>query len=84
MKGKTLLNDIGSEVTNVYRTEQFIVYQSVHVCYGDTGNMLISEDVYHARTPERDAAYEKTFGSDSGISKRKRMKVAAYTRVYVD
>ena len=84
MKGMSLLNEVDYEITNVYRTENYIVCQTVHICYGDNGNILISEDIFHRRTPERDAKFEKTFGVDTPFNKRKRMKVAAYTRQYID
>lgn len=84
MKGMSLLNKVENGITNVYRTENYIVYQTVHVCYGDNGNILISDDVFYARTPERDNAYKKTFGEETLSKKRRRMKVAAYTRKYID
>ena len=82
MKGMTPLDKTDFDITNVYRTENFIVYQSVHVCYGDNGNVLISDDIYWSRTPERDSWYETLFGDEKMYTKRKRMKVAAYTRTY--
>ena len=84
MKGMGLLNKVENEVTNIYKTENYIVYQTVHACYGDNGNILISDDVFYARTPERDDAYKKTFGEETLSKKRRRMKVAAYTRKYID
>lgn len=84
MKGMGLLNKVENEVTNIYKTENYIVYQTVHVCYGDNSNILISDDVFYARTPERDDAYKKTFGEERLSKKRRRMKVAAYTRKYID
>ena len=84
MKGMSLLNEVEREITNIYRTEKYIVYQSVHVCYGDDGNILISDDVFYRRTPHRDARFEKAFGAGKRFNKRKRMKVAAYTRRYID
>ena len=82
MKGTILLNDVTSPVTNIYRTNDYIVYQTVHVCYGENGNVLFSEDVFRRRTPERDKQYEKEFGAESVFNKRKRMKVSASTRTY--
>lgn len=84
MKDMCLLNEVENEVTNIYRTENYIVYQTVHVCYGDNGNVLISDDVFYSRTPERDNSYEKTFGKETLSTKRRRIKVAAYTRKYID
>lgn len=84
MKEVTKLDEVENDINNVYRTEEFIVFQTVHVCYGDNGNVLISEDVFQRRTPERDKAYEKAFGVETPFNKRKRMKVAAYTRKYID
>ena len=59
MKGMSLLNEVDYEITNVYRTENYIVCQTVHVCYGDNGNILISDDIFRRRTPERDAKFEE-------------------------
>lgn len=84
MKGKIPINETPCKVTNVYRTENYIVFQSVHVCYGDSGNILMSDDVYRLRTPERDAEYEKTFGKETCTNKARRMRVACYTRIYED
>lgn len=84
MKGMTLLNEITHDITNVYRTKKYIVFQSIHVCYGDDGNVLISNDVFHPRTPERDKIYEKHYGVDTPFKKRRRMAVAAYTRKYIN
>ena len=84
MKGTTLLNEVDCEITNAYRTEKYIVCQTVHVCYGDNGNVLISDDIFYLRTPSRDAKFEETFGVETPFNKRKRMKVAAYTRQYID
>ena len=84
MKGRCMLKIVGNGVTNVYRTDKHIVYQTVFVGYGDSGNILISDDVFYTRTPERDSAYEKAFGAETLSKKRRRMKVAAYTRKYIE
>lgn len=84
MKEMTPINDVIENVTNIYRTDKHIVYQSVHVCYADNSNTLVSDDVYFVRTPERDAAYERAFGHECVLHNRRRMKVAAYTRRYVE
>ena len=84
MKEKTLIEKVTDEVTNIYRTDEFIVYQCVHVVYGDNGNTLMSDDVYYRRTPDRDEAYDKVFGDECPLFPHKRMKVAGYTRKYVD
>lgn len=82
MKGKTPINELSDDIINIYRTKNFIVYQRVYVCYGDSGNILISDDIYRLRTPARDTAYEENFGYETSFNKRKRMRVAAYTRTY--
>ena len=84
MKGMTPLDKTDFDITNVYRTENYIVYQSVHVCYGNSGKVLMSDDVYRLRTPERDAEYEKIIGKETRTNRARRMKVAGYTRVYED
>ena len=84
MRGKVPINEAPCRITNIYRTEKYIVYQSVYVCYGDSGNILMSDDLYRLRTSERDEAYERTFGKETPCNRRKRMKVAGYTRIYED
>ena len=76
MRGKVPINEAPCRITNVYRTEKYIVYQSVCVCYGESGNILISDDIYRLRTPERDEAYLRIYGKESRSNRRKRMKVA--------
>ena len=84
MKAQHSQNELENGVMNVYRTEKFIVYQSVHLSYGPSGNMLVSDDIFRKRTPARDKSYEKVFGSDTPFTKRRRMRVAAYTRKYAE
>lgn len=84
MRGKVPINEAPCRILNVYRTEKYIVYQSVYVCYGEDGNILMSDDIYRFRTPERDAAYIRIYGKEYRSNRRKRMKVASYTRTYED
>ena len=60
------------------------MYQSVYVCYGEYGNILMSDDIYRLRTPERYEAYIRIYGRETRSNRRKRMKVASYTRTYED
>ena len=69
---------------NVYRTKEFIVRQRVTFCVDDEGNnLLLSEDTYFARTPERDADFEFAFKLRKRLD-GKRIRSASYTRQYVN
>ena len=70
---------------NVYRTKDFIVKQVIKVAYSyELHNGLVSIDTYYARTPKRDALYEKIFRAKGKRINGKRMTSIMYTRTYVD
>lgn len=70
---------------NVYRTENFIVKQTLKVAYSyELHNGLISVDTYYARTPQRERLYEKIFHAKGKRINGKRMPTIMYTRTYVD
>ena len=69
---------------NVYRTRNFIVKQVLAIKPGEhLDNFLISQDTFYARTPARDAEYEKLFKKRFNID-GKRLPSTASTRRYVD
>ena len=72
------------KATNVYRTAQYIVKQHISICQScDGDNVILSDDTYYVRTPQRDNDYEFCMMSRKHID-GKRMKSAMYTRRYVD
>lgn len=77
--------DFMREASNVYRTKDFIVKQVIKVAYSyELHNGLVSIDTYYARTPKRDALYEKIFRAKGKRINGKRMTSIMYTRTYVD
>lgn len=69
---------------NVYRTNQFIVKQSLRVQFDDIeGNAVVSNDVFYKRTKRRDYEYEQIFGDRKRID-GKRLPSTMYARKYVD
>ncbi len=69
---------------NVYRTDEYIVKQQISFLESDVGiSMVLSDDTYYLRTPQRDAEYEFAFQGRTNIN-GKRLKSASYTRKYVD
>ena len=70
------------DATNVYRTKHFIVKQQVifNSC-GICGTQTVSNDIYYARTEERDAAFDALFG-DSVFPEGKRLPTMSYMRSY--
>ena len=69
---------------NVYRTDEYIVKQQISFLESDVGtSMVLSDDTYYLRTPQRDAEYEFAFQGRANIN-GKRLKSASYTRKYVD
>lgn len=76
--------DFMENADNVYRTEFFIVKQTIHLSIDPTGDSaIVSKDVFYARTKLRDRQYEKIF-SDRTYLDGKRMPSTIYTRKYVD
>lgn len=72
------------DATNVYRTKSFIVKQTMRMAYSfDSIDGIISVDTYYARTPQRDALYEKIFFAKGQRINGKRMIATMYTRTYV-
>lgn len=76
--------DFLDSADNVYRTENYIVKQQISFIESDVGTtMVLSDDTYYLRTPQRDAEYEFAFQGKPHIN-GKRLKSASYTRKYVD
>ena len=55
-------SESSDDVTNVYRTADFIVKQSVIRRDDDMGTYLFSRDTFIHRTTQRDREYEEEFG----------------------
>ena len=53
--------------TNVYRTADFIVKQTVTLREDDMGAYLFSRDTFIYRTTQRDREYEDAFGFRSNM-----------------
>lgn len=53
--------------TNVYRTADFIVKQTVILCEDDMGAYLFSRDTFIYRTTQRDREYEDAFSFRSNM-----------------
>lgn len=78
------LTDLMQEADNVYRTECYIVIQFVGInSSNEDDTVLVSRDVFIARTNKRDALYE-AFQEGKKNIEGKRLPVAMYTRKYID
>ena len=72
------------DATNVYRTREYIVKQSVTLHFDERyGAVLYSNDTYYRCTPLRDREYEAVFATRAHIN-GKRIQTAMYARRYVD
>lgn len=70
------------EAINVYRTEQFIVVQSLGIRLDDfEDNTMFSYDTYYYRNKKRDKEYEHIFKNRRHIDGR-RIKTTMYARTY--
>ncbi len=72
------------QVTNVYRTKQYIVLQDLTIC--DNGNnepIMVSRDTYYLRTILRDWHYLYKFKDRKHLN-GKRLHSTTYTRRYID
>ena len=70
--------------TNVYRTKQFIVRQSIGFQYDcKENNAVFSHDTFYRRTPERDKQYEIFFCHRRHID-GKRLPSTMYSRTYIE
>jgi len=79
------VEELLKNATNIYRTEKFIVKQTISISNVMDGNtVMISEDVYYLRTPVRDKIFEKIFISVRENIDGKRIKTALHTRRYVE
>ena len=75
--------DFVRDATNVYRTEQYIVKQSIEI-RGDQrkGLAIVSHDTFVRRTARRDAEYELMFFMRDHIDGR-RLPSTMYNRKYI-
>lgn len=76
--------DFMQSATNVYRTKNFIVKQTIGIQYGvKSDNLMFSDDTYYVRTPERDAQYMSLFAGKHNPNGR-RIATAMNSRKYID
>lgn len=67
---------------NIYRTKHFIVCQYIEIMYDDDTPMVVSRDVFYARTFMRDNFYNKMF-ADRRKRDGKRVRTIMQKREYV-
>ena len=73
-----------AQVTNVYRTREYIVFQEIGIIdEPEAGTYLYSYDTYHRRTMQKDREYEKAFKDRAHIDGN-RIPVSTYVREYVE
>ena len=73
-----------AQVTNVYRTREYIVFQEIGISDDpEAGTYLYSYDTYHRRTMQKDREYEKAFKDRAHIDGN-RIPVSTYVREYVE
>ena len=71
------------QVTNVYRTRHYIVFQQVGICDdAEEGTFLYSYDSYYRRTAKNDREYESAFKARYNVDGM-RIPVSTYGRKYV-
>ena len=76
--------DFMEDADNVYRTENYIVKQTIYLSTEASGdNVIVSDDVFYARTKWRDRCYEQIF-SDRTYLDGRRIPSAMHMRKYVD
>ena len=83
---KDFCNELLTDTCNVYRTENYIVKQDISITTDeDTAiSKSVSCDTYYLRTPERDRDYEYIFEFRGKKIDGKRIRVAMYTREYIE
>ncbi len=76
--------DFMENADNVYRTENYIVKQTIYLSTEASGdNVIVSDDVFYVRTKWRDRCYEQIF-SDRKYPDGRRISSAMHMRKYVD
>ena len=76
--------DFMVNVTNVYRTKDYIVKQQITIVSSPSkDSYLLSEDTYYARTPLREFQYNCVF-TDRKRKNGRRLPSNTYTRKYID
>ena len=76
--------DILLAADNVYRTENYIVTQSIGICASEAeNNQVVSVDTYYRRTLKRDLEYHMAFQNKDNID-GKRLPSTMYSRTYVE
>ena len=76
--------DFLQNADNVYRTAEYIVKQRISTCLdANCCGVIISDDMYYLRTPERDTVYDEFFNFRDADIDGKRMKAGMYRRQYV-
>lgn len=83
---KDFCNELLTDTCNVYRTENYIVKQDIAITTDeDTAiSKSVSCDTYYLRTLERDRDYEYIFEFRGKKIDGKRIRVAMYTREYIE
>ena len=79
-----LTPDFLLDADNVYRTNSYIVKQSIQIIENEIeDNGIISHDTYYRRTTARDLAYNMAFMDKVKIN-GKRLPSTQYTRRYIE
>ncbi|MBR3720878.1 MAG: hypothetical protein IKN09_03985 [Clostridia bacterium] len=75
--------DFIENATNVYRTKNYIVKQTINIeSHTQLDNIIISQDTYYTRTKARDKQFNKLF-ADKLNKNGKRLHSSSNTRKYV-
>ena len=67
---------------NIYRTSHYIICQYLQIMYDDDTPMVVSRDVFYARTFKRDRYYNSLF-ANRRKKDGKRVHTVMQTREYV-
>ena len=71
-----------NENTNIYRTNKFIVEQTISITNSENSSIVYSYDVYYLRNRHRDKKYNNLFASRNDIN-GKRVHATMYVRKYM-
>lgn len=77
--------DFMHNADNVYRTENYIISQRVHICRNGAKEVqVMSEDTYYLRTLKRDYEYESVFKAERANLDGKRFPTTMHIKRYVE
>lgn len=77
--------DFLQNADNVYRTENYIIKQKVHICRNSAKEVqIMSEDTYYLRTFKRDCEYESVFRAERSNLDGKRFPTTMHIKRYVE